>query len=76
MNKGFFRGILNRAVIVTALSILLVSCGEPDNKCRSRESMVLNCQAEELSGLHFPSQWQINQAKMQCERLYLVNKCY
>lgn len=66
---------LKRAVIATAL-IVLASCGQPSKECQSREAMILKCQAEELSGLHFPTQWQIDQALIQCRRLYPQNKCY
>jgi hypothetical protein len=66
---------LKRAGVMLALSFL-VSCGQTDNQCRSKEEMILRCQAEELSGLHFPTQWQINQAMIQCSRLYPIKKCY
>ncbi len=66
---------LKRAGFMLALCFL-VSCGKPSEKCKSQEEMILTCQAEELSGLHFPTSFQLNQALIQCKRLYPVKKCY
>jgi len=66
---------LKRAGFILAL-FFLSSCGVQSEKCQSREEVILRCQAEELAGLHFPTQWQINQSLIQCERLYPVKKCY
>jgi len=56
--------------------LFLVSCGKPSEKCKSQEEMILTCQAEELSGLHFPTDFQIRQAIIVCNRTYPVKKCY
>jgi len=66
---------LKRAGFILAL-FFLVSCGVPSEKCQSREEVILRCQAEELAGLHFPTSWQVNQALIQCSRLYPVKRCY
>lgn len=66
---------LKRVALIAAL-LFLSACGQPSKDCQSREAMILRCQAEELAGLHFPTSWQINQALIQCRRLYPQNKCY
>ena len=63
------------AVLLTA-SLFLIACGEPSEKCQSQEEMILRCQAEEIAGLHFPTQYQKDQALIQCKRLYPEKKCY
>jgi len=62
--------------IFTALLILTASCGKEAPKCVNKEAATLQCQAEELAKWHFPSDWQQEQIRTQCERLYTVNKCY
>lgn len=65
-----------RNYIIFFTMLLLVACGKPDERCKSREEMRLTCQAEELAGLDRPTDWEINFAREQCNRQYIMDKCY
>lgn len=58
------------------LLFLLASCGKETEKCKTKEEMIMRCQAEEISNTYVPTEYQLQLIKALCERTYPAKSCY
>ena len=61
---------MKSALTLLAMVIVFTSCGKDKDSCRNRETMRIECQAQNIPNYGYPY------AREMCDRSYSADRCY
>lgn len=61
---------MKQATLLLMMTIVFYSCGKDKDSCRNRETMRIECQAQNIPNYGYPY------AREMCDRSYSADRCY